>query len=98
MKHTNLMIAPIFIRSLKRNSKKTASVIFGKNVACNYCIENNVACNYCIEKSSRVILKKKTASVILKEKNQCNQLKKKRRVFTIMALLGHRKNRTYFYV
>jgi hypothetical protein len=34
MKHTNLMIAPIFIRSetlgLKRNSKKTASVIFGK--------------------------------------------------------------------
>ena len=49
MKHTNLMIAPIFIRSetlsLKRNSKKTASVIFGKNVACNYCIE----------KTSRVI-------------------------------------------
>ena len=55
------MIAPIFIRSetlsLKRNSKKTASVIFGKNVACNYCIEKtsrvilhlkNVACNYCI--------------------------------------------------
>ena len=40
---TNLMIAPIFIRSetlsLKRNSKKTASVIVGKNVACNYCIE-----------------------------------------------------------
>ena len=50
MKHTNLMIAPIFIRSetlsLKRNSKKTASVIVGKNVACNYCIE----------KTSRVIL------------------------------------------
>ena len=55
------MIAPIFIRSetlsLKRNSKKTASVIVGKNVACNYCIEKtsrvilhlkNVACNYCI--------------------------------------------------
>jgi hypothetical protein len=46
------MIAPIFIRSetlsLKRNvnSKKTASVIFGKNVACNYCIE----------KTSRVII------------------------------------------
>ena len=44
------MIAPIFIRSetlsLKRNSKKTASVIVGKNVACNYCIE----------KTSRVII------------------------------------------
>jgi hypothetical protein len=38
MKHTNLMIVPIFIRSetlsLKRNSKQTASVIIGKNVAC----------------------------------------------------------------
>jgi hypothetical protein len=50
------MIAPIFVRSetlsLKRNSKKTASVIFGKNVACNYCSVilhlKNVACNYCI--------------------------------------------------
>jgi hypothetical protein len=78
------MIAPIFIRSetlsLKRNSKLTASVIFGKNAACNYCIE----------KTSRVILKKKTASVILREKNdECNG-KKKRRVFTVMALLGHR--------
>jgi hypothetical protein len=85
MKHTNLMIAPIFIRSetlsLKRNSKKTASVIFGKNVACNLILHwKNVACCYCIEKTarviiasslkktSRVILKKKTASVILKEK------------------------------
>ena len=46
--------------------------------------------NYCIEKTSHVILKKKTASVILKEKNdECNG-KKKRRVFTVMALLGHR--------
>jgi hypothetical protein len=84
MKHTNLTIAPIFIRSetlsLKRNFKKTASVIFGKNVACNYCIEKNVACNYCIEKNvacnyciektSRVILEKKTASVILKGKKR----------------------------
>ena len=59
------MIAPIFIRSetlsLKRNSKKTASVIVGKNVAYNYCIEKTsrvifsgnialkkCACNYCI--------------------------------------------------
>jgi hypothetical protein len=79
MKHTNLMIAPIFIRSetlsSKRNSKKTASVIFGKNVACNYCIE----------KTSRVILKKKTASVMVK----------KRRVFTVMALLGHRTIKLY---
>ena len=44
------MIGPIFVRSetlsLKRNSKKTASVIFGKNVACNYFIE----------KTSRVII------------------------------------------
>ena len=64
MKHTNLMIAPIFIRSetlgLKRNSKKNGECNFGKNVACNYCIE----------KTSRVlILNKKTASVILKGKN-----------------------------
>ena len=64
------MIAPIFIRSetlsLKRNSKKTASVIVGKNVACNYCIEKTSRViialkkrrvyNYCIEKTSRVIL------------------------------------------
>jgi hypothetical protein len=43
-----------------------------------------------LKKTSRVILKKKTASVILKEKNdECNG-KKKRRVFTVMALLGHR--------
>jgi hypothetical protein len=50
MKRSNLKIAPIFIRSetlsLKRNSKNTASEIFGKNVACNYCIE----------KTSRVIV------------------------------------------
>ena len=47
------MIAPIFIRSetisLKRNSKKTASVIFGKKVACNYCIEKT-------SRHSRVII------------------------------------------
>ena len=45
------MIAPIFIRSetrsLKRNSKKTASVIFGKNVACNLTA---------LKKTSRVII------------------------------------------
>ena len=86
MKHTNLnMIAPIFIRcetlSLKRNSKKTASVIFGKNVACNYCIEKtsrvilhlkNVACNYCIipEKNVACNSDEKTASVILKGKKR----------------------------
>jgi hypothetical protein len=37
------MIAPIFVRSetlsLKRNSKKTASVIVGKNVACNIALK-----------------------------------------------------------
>jgi hypothetical protein len=61
------MIAPIFIRSetlsLKRNSKKTASVIFGKNVACNYCIEKTsrviIASYASLKKTSRVILKKK---------------------------------------
>ena len=52
------MIAPIFIRSetlsLKRNSKKMASVIVGKNVACNYCIEKNVACIIIALKKRRV--------------------------------------------
>jgi hypothetical protein len=44
-----------------------------------------------LKKMSRVILKKKTAGVILKGKNnECNQLKKWR-VFTVMALLGHRR-------
>ena len=83
------MIAPIFIQSetlsLKRNSKKTASVIVGKNVACNYCIEKNVACNYCIEKNvacnyciektSRVIiaLSLKNVACNFEEKNdECN--------------------------
>ena len=76
MKHTNLMIAPIFIRSetlkLKRNSKKTASVIFGKNVAGNYRIEktSGVIISSSLKKTSRVILKKKTASVILKGKKR----------------------------
>ena len=81
------MIAPIFIRSetlsLKRNSKKTASVIFGKNVACNYCIEKTsrviialkkrrvcVIIASSLKKTSRVILTEKTASVILKEKKR----------------------------
>ena len=61
------MIAPIFIRSetlsLKRNSKKKASVIFWKNVVqiiialkkrrVQLLHWKNVACNYCIEKTSR---------------------------------------------
>ena len=85
MKHTNLnMIAPIFIRSetlsLKRNSKKTASVIFGKNVACNYCIEKTSrVCNYCIIPEKNVACNsdekngecnfegKKTTSVMVKK-------------------------------
>ena len=88
------MIAPIFIRSetlsLKRNSKKTTSVIVGKNVACNYCIEKTSRVIIALKKTLRVILTKRTASVILKEKNdECNG-KKKQRVFTVMALLGHR--------
>ena len=51
MKHTNLMIAPIFIRSetlsLKRNSKKTSRVIIAlkKNVACIY-EDKNGECNF----------------------------------------------------
>jgi molybdenum cofactor biosynthesis enzyme MoaA len=62
------MIAPIFIRSetlgLKRNSKKTASVTFGKNVACNYCIE----------KTSRVIiaLKKRRVQLFHGKNVACN--------------------------
>ena len=85
------MIAPIFIRSetlsLKRNSKKTASVIVGKNVACNYCIEKTLRVIIALKKTSRVILTKKTASVILKGKNdECNGKKKQR----VMALLGYR--------
>ena len=74
------MIAPIFIRSetlsLKRNSKKTASVIFGKNVACNYCIEKTSRVIICIEKTSRVILHLKNVACnycIIPEKNgACN--------------------------
>jgi hypothetical protein len=62
MKHTNLMIAPIFIRSetlsLKRNSKKTSRVIIA------------------LKKTSRVYMKTKTASVTLKKKNPSVMVKK----------------------
>ena len=67
------MIAPIFIRSetlsLKRTLKKTASVIFGKNVACNYCIipEKKVACNSDEKNGECNFEGKKTTTVMVKK-------------------------------
>jgi hypothetical protein len=86
MKHTNLMIAPIFIRSetlsLKRNSKKTASVIVGKTSRVIIALKKRRVYNYCIEKMSRVIIAsslKKTSRVILKKKTASVNLKEKKR-------------------
>ena len=66
--------APIFIRSetlsLKRNSKKTASVIFGKNVACNYCIEKMPRVIIALKNRRVYNSEEKTASVILKGKKR----------------------------
>jgi hypothetical protein len=78
------MIAPIFVRSetlsLKRNSKKTASVIVGKNVACNSCIEKNVACNYCIEKNVACNSDEKNGECNFEGKKATSVMVKKRRV------------------
>ena len=74
--------------------EKTSRVIIAlkKRRVYNYGIEKTwrVIIASSLKKTSRVILKKKTASVNLKKKNdECNG-KKKWRVFTVMALLGHR--------